>query len=118
MNTERPDRRRRRRGRSAAKADTDGTAEAAPQESGEERPSRHRSPVLVASVAAAVLLVGGGGAYLAASRPAVPAATRTALRPGGDGTPPPLALDGYAEGGTGADGRTTASRPASPTRTA
>jgi len=61
---------------------------------------RRRSPLAVASVAAAVLLVGGGGAYFAATsadgdaRGGTPAA-------GEDPTPPPLALDGYAEGGTG-----------------
>ncbi|HLL35009.1 MAG TPA: hypothetical protein VK545_14195 [Streptomyces sp.] len=59
------------------------------------RPSRHRSPVLVAAMAAAVLLVGGGGAYLAG---AAGGGGSGAGAPGGDGTPPPLALDGYAEG--------------------
>lgn len=56
---------------------------------------RGRSPVVIASVAATVLLVGGGGALLAAG---------TGERPGtaasdGRGTPPPLALDGYAAPG-------------------
>ncbi|RVU26306.1 hypothetical protein EOT10_12150 [Streptomyces antnestii] len=61
---------------------------------------RRRTPLTVASVAAAVLLVGGGGAYFAATSAGGsdhgggPAA-------GGDPTPPPLALDGYAAGGTG-----------------
>ncbi|MFD3733445.1 hypothetical protein [Streptomyces sp. NPDC058632] len=60
---------------------------------------RRRSPVLVASVAAAVLLAGGGGAYLAAS---VSGGSGGGTTPGanGDGTPPPLTLDAYAEGGT------------------
>lgn len=60
---------------------------------------RRRSPGLVAAVAAAVLLVGGGGAYLAASASGGPGGGTT---PGadGDGTPPPLTLDAYAEGGT------------------
>ncbi|GAA3789783.1 membrane protein [Streptomyces coacervatus] len=64
------------------------------------RPSRRRSPVLIASVAAAVLLVGGGGAYLAASASGG-SGGRTDSGSSGDGsTPPPLALDGYSEGGT------------------
>ena len=63
-------------------------------------PSRRRSPVLIASVAAAVLLVGGGGAYLTASASGG-SGGRTGSGASGDGTtPPPLALDGYSEGGT------------------
>ncbi|MFI8303237.1 hypothetical protein ACIF80_07285 [Streptomyces sp. NPDC085927] len=59
---------------------------------------RRRSPGLAAAVAAAVLLVGGGGAYLAASAAGGSGGGTT---PGadGDGTPPPLTLDAYAEGG-------------------
>ncbi|WP_428955161.1 hypothetical protein [Streptomyces sp. cg35] len=57
---------------------------------------RRRRTLAVASVAAAVLLAGGGGAYLAASR----SGDGPASGPGGDGTPPPLALDGYAQGGS------------------
>src|SRR5690606_27167025 len=59
-----------------------------------------RTPVLIASVAAAVLLVGGGGAYLATSV-AGGSGSGGGTTPGanGDPTPPPLALDGYAEGG-------------------
>lgn len=65
------------------------------------RPSRHRSPVAVAAVAAAVLLVGGGGAYLAAHASGG-SGEETASGASGDGTPPPLALDGYgASGGSG-----------------
>ncbi|MGX1549498.1 hypothetical protein, partial [Streptomyces adustus] len=65
--------------------------------------SRRRSPVVVASVAAAVLLVGGGGAYLAASA----SGGRTgAGASAGDGTPAPLALDGYSAPGTSGDGGT------------
>ncbi|MGW3990199.1 hypothetical protein [Streptomyces sp. NPDC004830] len=63
---------------------------------------RRRTPALVASVAAAVLLIGGGGAWLASNasggtdgKAAAPGA------PGGDGTPPPLALDGYSESAPG-----------------
>jgi hypothetical protein len=63
------------------------------------RPRRRRTPVAVASVAAAVLLIGGGGAYLAAT--AADGGDQGASgTPGGDGTPPPLALDGHTEGGT------------------
>ncbi|MFC9547649.1 hypothetical protein ACFTXK_23885 [Streptomyces sp. NPDC056956] len=60
--------------------------------------ARSRTPVLIASVAAAVLLVGGGGAYLATS---LAGGSGSGTTPGanGDPTPPPLALDGYAEGG-------------------
>ncbi|MFI1762854.1 hypothetical protein ACH41H_12495 [Streptomyces sp. NPDC020800] len=63
-----------------------------------ERAGRHRSPVVVASVAAAVLLVGGGGAYLAAHNGSD---GRTDAGRSGGGTPPPLTLDGWAQGGTG-----------------
>ncbi|WP_244201918.1 hypothetical protein [Streptomyces diastatochromogenes] len=64
-----------------------------------EQPGRRRSPLVVVSVAAAVLLVGGGGAYLAASHGAD---GRTgAGGSGGGGTPAPLVLDGWAQGGTG-----------------
>ncbi|MGC0332475.1 hypothetical protein RKD23_005465 [Streptomyces sp. SAI-170] len=68
--------------------------------SAEERPGRRRPPV-VASVAAAVLLVAGGGAYLAASVTGGSGDSGRASSgaPGDDGTPPPLALDGYSEGG-------------------
>ncbi|MEW2165748.1 hypothetical protein AB0912_22525 [Streptomyces sp. NPDC007084] len=48
---------------------------------------------MIVAVAAAVLLVGGGGAYVATSA----AGGGSAGTPGGDGTPPPLALDGYSE---------------------
>ncbi|MFJ5305867.1 hypothetical protein [Streptomyces sp. NPDC088350] len=64
--------------------------------------SRSRSPLVIASVAAAVLLVGGGGAYLASSSSVSGSSgdgTGSAAS-GADGTPPPLALDGYASGGT------------------
>ncbi|MFC4468268.1 hypothetical protein ACFPH6_27640 [Streptomyces xiangluensis] len=67
------------------------------------RPRRRRSAVVAASVAAAVLLVGGGGAYFATT-----AADGGGVddrggsgTPGGVGDPPPLALDGYTESGTG-----------------
>ncbi|MEU1451361.1 hypothetical protein [Streptomyces avermitilis] len=61
-------------------------------------PRRRRSPVAVVSVAAAVLLVGGGGAYFTAT--ATGGSGGRSTGPGGDGTPPPLALDGYSEGGS------------------
>ncbi|WP_417812578.1 hypothetical protein [Streptomyces pratens] len=60
--------------------------------------ARWRSPGLVAAVAAAVRLVGGGGAYLAASA-AGGSGGGTTPGANGDGTPPPLTLDAYAEGG-------------------
>ncbi|MGW2748903.1 hypothetical protein [Streptomyces sp. NPDC001450] len=64
-----------------------------------ERSGRRRSPMVVVSVAAAVLLVGGGGAYLATSHGSD---GRTGAGGSGvGGTPPPLVLDGWAQGGTG-----------------
>lgn len=59
-------------------------------------PARRRSPVIVASVAAAVLLVGGGGAYFATTASSGGSGSGT---PAGDGTPPPLPLDGYGSSG-------------------
>jgi hypothetical protein len=76
------------------------------------KPRRRHSPVVVASVAAAVLLVGGGGAYFAAT--ASGGGDSRGGTPGGDGTPPPLALDGYSEGGTGATGGTNGIAPGEP----
>ncbi|MFJ9116210.1 hypothetical protein ACIRJO_11770 [Streptomyces sp. NPDC102394] len=79
----------------------DGVPDATPDPDAEHpRPSRRRSPALVASVAAAVLLVGGGGAYLAASASGG-SGGRTGAGASGDGTPPPpLALDGYGDSGS------------------
>lgn len=76
---------------------------AEPPEDGAEpaKPRRRHSPVAVASVAAAVLLVGGGGAYFAATASGGGSGRDHSASPGADGTPPPLALDGYTEGGTG-----------------
>ena len=71
-------------------------------ETDDRRPARPRSPLVIASVAAAVLLVGGGGAYLASSSSSSGGSgegTGSAAS-GTDGTPPPLALDGYSSGGT------------------
>ncbi|MFF3336763.1 hypothetical protein ACFYWX_45975 [Streptomyces sp. NPDC002888] len=59
--------------------------------------ARRRSPAIIASVAAAVLLVGGGGAYLAANASSGSGGRTESGAPGGDGTPPTLALDGYSE---------------------
>ncbi|MBX9393138.1 hypothetical protein K4749_05935 [Streptomyces sp. TRM72054] len=61
-------------------------------------PARRRSPAVIASVAAAVLLVGGGGAYLAASAGGGSGSATGSGAPAGNGTPPPLALDGYSSG--------------------
>ncbi|MFF7310995.1 hypothetical protein [Streptomyces sp. NPDC008137] len=57
---------------------------------------RPRTPAIIASVAAAVLLIGGGGAWLA-TNVADGSGGQTSGAPGGDDTPPPLALDGYSE---------------------
>nr|WP_309141779.1 hypothetical protein [Streptomyces griseicoloratus] len=67
----------------------------AADEAGGGGSGRRRSPVLVAAcVAAAVLIVGGGGAYLASTvSGGQDGGTASGAR--GDGTPPPLALDGY-----------------------
>ncbi|MER5510252.1 hypothetical protein ABT052_33715 [Streptomyces sp. NPDC002766] len=85
----------------AADGGDDAVPDATPDPGAEHpRPSRRRSPALVASVAAAVLLVGGGGAYLAASASGG-SGGRTGSGASGDGTPPPpLALDGYGDSGS------------------
>ncbi|MFF0887944.1 hypothetical protein [Streptomyces sp. NPDC003456] len=57
--------------------------------------------MLIASVAAAVLLIGGGGAWLAANTSGGTDGKAAPSAPGGDGTPPPLALDGYSEAAPG-----------------
>ncbi|MFG2457441.1 hypothetical protein ACGFWE_10250 [Streptomyces sp. NPDC048523] len=72
-------------------------------DAGVPRVARHRSPVAIAAVAAAVLLVGGGGAYLAAGT-AGGSGGGAASGAAGDGTPPPLALDGYGAGGETGNG--------------
>ncbi|MEU6802010.1 hypothetical protein [Streptomyces neyagawaensis] len=75
-----------------------GQAEAADVEDA-PRAARRRSRVVVASVAAAVLLVGGGGAFLAATTSGG-SGDGSGRSAGSDGTPPPLALDGYGGGGS------------------
>ncbi|MFJ1746700.1 hypothetical protein ACIOJD_10750 [Streptomyces sp. NPDC088116] len=93
-------------------AEADGTV-------GEETPRRRRTAFAAATVAAAVLIAGGGGAFFATSAAGGSgtedkrSGSGTA---GGDGKPPPLALDSAATGpgavaGTGAAGRTGASAP-------
>jgi hypothetical protein len=72
------------------------------------KPRRRHSPVAVASVAAAVLLVGGGGAYFATTASSGGNGDSGSGTPGGDGTPPALALDGYSESGTSGTGGTGA----------
>ncbi|MEV5598868.1 hypothetical protein [Streptomyces sp. NPDC052496] len=60
---------------------------------------RRRSPLIAASVAAAVLLAGGGAAYWAST---ASGGGETGAGARSEGGPPPLALDGYAQGkGTG-----------------
>ncbi|MFD9006401.1 hypothetical protein ACFV0T_36585 [Streptomyces sp. NPDC059582] len=93
--------------------DRDGT-----HEGGAGRPAgRRRSPVVVASVAAAVLLVGGGGAYLAAGASGGSGGGKdsgSGMPAGDDGNPPPLALDGYTEGGAGSSGGSNGIAPGEP----
>ncbi|MEU8890950.1 hypothetical protein [Streptomyces sp. NPDC048442] len=61
---------------------------------------RRLSPLAAASVAAAVLLVGGGGAYWAST--AGDGGAGSPGDPGGPGgAPPPLALNGFTDAGSG-----------------
>ncbi|MGW0612271.1 hypothetical protein [Streptomyces sp. NPDC002788] len=60
-----------------------------------------RTPAIIASVAVAVLLIGGGGAWLATNASSGAGGGTASGAPGGDGTPPPLTLDGYSESATG-----------------
>ncbi|MFD8220206.1 hypothetical protein ACFV2U_42685 [Streptomyces sp. NPDC059697] len=86
-----------------------------PEDGGEQaKPRRRHSPAAVASVAAAVLLIGGGGAYFAATASGGGSDRGHSATPGADGTPPPLALDGYTEGGTGGTGGTGNIAPGEP----
>ncbi|MFI0978651.1 hypothetical protein ACH4SP_16835 [Streptomyces sp. NPDC021093] len=74
-------------------------------------PRRRLSPLAAASVAAAVLLVGGGGAYWAST--AGDGGAGSPGEPGGPGgNPPPLALNGHTDAGSGgADSGGTSSGP-------
>ncbi|GAA4814244.1 hypothetical protein [Streptomyces ziwulingensis] len=95
MNSERPDH------------DGAGTGAKAPRAAGGSERAGRRRPraVVTASVAAAVLLAGGGGAYLATSASGGSGGAGesdgagggggTSAAAPGDGTPPPLALDGF-----------------------
>ncbi|WP_320775134.1 hypothetical protein [Streptomyces sp. CRN 30] len=67
---------------------------------GGEKRKRRRPPAVVGAVAAAVLLAGGGGAYVAGTAGGGPGGDGGpgSSGAGADGTPPPLALDGYADG--------------------
>lgn len=89
-------------GEPAADAAGTGTAgDADGVSGGDGRAGGRRSRVVVASVAAAVLLVGGGGALLATTASDGSGGDgKGSGAPGGDGTPPPLALDGYTGGGS------------------
>ena len=92
----------------------DSEATQPPEDGGETAKQRRRhSPVAVASVAAAVLIVGGGGAYFAATASGG-WSDRGHATPGTDGTPPPLALDGYTKGGTSGTGDTGGIAPGEP----
>ncbi|WP_406380977.1 hypothetical protein [Streptomyces sp. NBC_01618] len=72
---------------------------------------RRRSPLAVASVAAAVLLAGGGGAYWAAT--AAEGGGRSGDSAAGSErpAPPPLALDGRADGAAAPGGSSPGSAP-------
>lgn len=65
-----------------------------------DKRQRKHSPLAVASVAAAVLLAGGGGAYWAST---AAGGDGGGSSPGssGQGSPAPLALDGYGKGSNG-----------------
>ncbi|MEU9188713.1 hypothetical protein AB0D14_30075 [Streptomyces sp. NPDC048484] len=80
----------------------------------EDQPRRRRSPVVVASVAAAVLLVGGGGAYFATTASGGSGGGDSSGEPGGDGTPPLLALDGYTQSGASGTAGTSGIAPGEP----
>ncbi|UPZ31682.1 hypothetical protein MUK60_30225 [Streptomyces sp. LRE541] len=94
--------------------DTERPDNEAAQAADEDQPRRRRSPVAVASVAAAVLLVGGGGAYFAATATGGSGGKDGSGAPRGDGTPPPLALDGYTGSGTSGTAGTSGIAPGEP----
>ncbi|MEU7109955.1 hypothetical protein ABZ951_33685 [Streptomyces sp. NPDC046215] len=76
-----------------------GTPESTPDRTPDGTGRRKHPRLAVASVAAAVLLAGGGGAYWAATA-GDGEGPKTAGPPGGDGSPPPLALDGHRAPGS------------------
>ena len=71
-----------------------GSAAAVGTQGTDRESRRHRSPLVVASVALAVLLAGGGGAYVAATSSD---GSGTPAAAGDGGTPPKLALDDLAQ---------------------
>jgi hypothetical protein len=75
-----------------------GTPDSTPDHPQDRKGQRKHPRMAVVSVAAAVLLAGGGGAYWA-STAADGKGSGAAGTPGGEATPPPLALDGYHQGG-------------------
>ncbi|MBF6052057.1 hypothetical protein AF335_01105 [Streptomyces eurocidicus] len=81
-----------------------GTPESTPDRAPGRKERRRHPRLAVASVAAAVLLAGGGGAYWASTAADGKSGGKDAAgSPGRDGSPPPLALDGYHRGGPGQD---------------
>ncbi|WP_406167968.1 hypothetical protein [Streptomyces sp. NBC_00996] len=113
MSTERPDNDASEPVEGAAVGSAEGPGEGPSEGAEPTAPRRRHSPAIVASVAAAVLLVGGGGAYFAATASGGNGRSGSGA-PGGDGTPPPLALDGYSEGTTSATGGTNGIAPGEP----
>ncbi|MFC7309060.1 hypothetical protein ACFQVC_33255 [Streptomyces monticola] len=80
-----------RRGRRSDAVSSEETRE------GARRAARRRPGLAVASVAAAVLIAGGGGACFAANASGSGGTTDSGA-PSGEGTPPPLELDGSTSG--------------------
>ncbi|MCD9142083.1 hypothetical protein [Streptomyces albireticuli] len=76
-----------------------GTPDSTPDRTPGRGERRRRPRLAVASVAAAVLLAGGGGAYWASTAAGGGGGEDTSGAPGREGSPPPLALDGYHRGG-------------------
>ncbi|WP_435611712.1 hypothetical protein [Streptomyces sp. bgisy159] len=72
-------------------------AAARPADPADAPAGRHRSRLMVGMVAVAVMVVGGGGAYLAAGAGGGGGHGGVGA-PSAQGTPPVLALDGYAAG--------------------
>ncbi|ARZ70493.1 hypothetical protein SMD11_4900 [Streptomyces albireticuli] len=76
-----------------------GTPESTPDRTPGREERRRHPRLAVASVAAAVLLAGGGGAYWASTAADGKGGKDASGAPGREGSPPPLALDGYHRGG-------------------